>query len=674
MSANDPDLSPDARVMHEGKPDQSGHEGLTQALERALRRLGSGRHDGYYEGFSDTGVAFDAANLILSRFVGETWPEPTDRVALKLRHILAGQHESGLFLLYPGGPCNLQATQIVCLAFERVLEANGSRLPGDLRKALRASLSKARLALVHPPEHFELIYLFCFRWMLEALDANARSPTRLFPTLLLWILFPVMLVGLIPKGIGRRLDRIVYPFISVLPQLLSLAAWRAVATSTAGAALLRRSNHLPISARLWKTQIGERALRWLLARQDLTGGFYYSPLYTYLFVAAVREALALVDDKERDKEGVAAIERALAYIRLRETSVPTGIATSFVASDVWDTTAVATALLEAPKELVLQLDSMGSVDSTGTPEKLAEYALEQQSESGGFSYGRGSHYPDVDTTGLVLGLFAAVLARKPNATNRDALLTSLTRAFDFLELHHDEEGGFNAWTLRHGADAPPVGPNLTSLLFDVSSADVTARIMVSLARLLDVAERSLVVADELGPHRLERARRMRALGLEYLLSMRDGSVGLWPARWSLGFVIGTRFVFDALATYPEITLEIEVLRDAAARTLLQQQHVDGGFGESPDSDVESRYTSAHLSSPVVTAAAYEILSGSNKPRAREAAARALAYLTASQNENGAWPEASVCTQFSGLYASYELMTQVSLVTALFRAQKKNDAL
>ena len=139
-------------------------------------------------------------------------------------------------------------------------------------------------------------------------------------------------------------------------------------------------------------------------------------------------------------------------------------------------------------------------------------------------------------------------------------------------------------------------------------------------------------------------------------------------------MIGTRFVFDALATYPEITLEIEVLRDAAARTLLQQQHVDGGFGESPDSDVESRYTSAHLSSPVVTAAAYEILSGSNKPRAREAAARALAYLTASQNENGAWPEASVCTQFSGLYASYELMTQVSLVTALFRAQKKNDAL
>ena len=45
----------------------------------------SQRHpEGYYEGVSDAGVAFDAANIVLARFVGDDWPEDTGRASYEL--------------------------------------------------------------------------------------------------------------------------------------------------------------------------------------------------------------------------------------------------------------------------------------------------------------------------------------------------------------------------------------------------------------------------------------------------------------------------------------------------------------------------------------------------------------------------------------------------------------
>jgi squalene cyclase len=384
-------------------------------------------------------------------------------------------------------------------------------------------------------------------------------------------------------------------------------------------------------------------------------------------VAALRNAIDIADSPELREKGASAARRALGYVRTRESVVPTGISTSFVASDVWDTAAVATSLLEAPAGVV----------PDGLLESLGAYVLAQQSPSGGFSYGRGSQYPDVDSTGLAMGLLAALLGREPatEATEtREVMLTALVRAFDFLDRHRSKEGGFNAWTIRHGAAPPPMPSELMSLLFDVSSADVTARVMVSLGRFLELGRSSDDAAARLGLNRLRRAENLRTRGLAYLKSARDTASGLWPARWTLGYIIGTRFVFDALETYPEMAGALDELRNAASRTLLACQNPDGGFGESPESDTKSRFTPSPTSAALITAAALGILREASIPGAHQRAAHALGFILRTQKTDGGWPELSLCTQFAGLYASYELMTQVALTTTLFRVARSREGL
>jgi Squalene-hopene cyclase C-terminal domain/Prenyltransferase and squalene oxidase repeat len=628
-------------------------------LRLSVKRLSAVRRPGgYYEGFSDAGVAFDAANLLLSRFVGEKWPEDPARVMAKTRHLLSGQHASGLFRLYPEGPCSVEATRIVCLAIDCALAATGSAFPASYRDELSCARRAAEDAVRRrDAPHFELAFLVFFRLMLQALNDNAPDRPRFLPDPSLVFLLPVMLAGLLPNTMWRRANRVLYPFIAVLPQLLCFAAWRAVETSEAGARLTSALDRLPGFFGQIRRRMGRGAAHWLLSRQDSTGGFYYSVPYTCLFVAALRNAVDSANDPPLEEQAAAAVRRALDYVRGRETGVPTGISSSFLASDVWDTTAVATAFLEAPPDFALPEASL---------EELCNYVVAQQSPSGGFSYGRGSQFPDVDSTGLAIGLLASIILRNPAGSNRTAMLAALVKAFDFLEKHRSAQGGFNAWTIRHGETPPPMPSELTTLLFDVSSPDVTGRVMSSLARVVELARADAGSARALTPERLHKIERLRSGGLKYLQSTRNASTGLWPARWTLGYIIGTRFVFDALDTYPEVASELPVLREAAARTLLACQNADGGFGESPDSDTKGHFTPSSSSAALVTAAALGILRDSQWPRAREGASRALAFILNAQRPNGAWTELSLCTQFAGLYASYELMTQIALTTTLFR--------
>ena len=635
------------------------------ALRLSVQRLLSQRRaEGYYEGISDAGVVFDAANVVLARFVGDDWPEGAGRIVPKMRHILAGQDPSGLFYLYPQGPCSVQATRIVCLAIECVIRDSDATLPQDVLEELTRSLQRGREAIANPVgPRSELALIFVLRLILEALDENGPTPPRRFPGPRLALLLPVMVLGLLPRSLWRRSDRILYPFISVFPQLLSLAGWRALETTRAGAIVDRALDRLPAFVRRLKDRAGRGSVRWSLDHQDSTGGFYYSSLFTFLFVPGVRNAADMADSPALEAQAAAAAGRALDYVRARETVVAVGVSTSFLASDVWDTTAVATAMLESPPGTIAEewLETLGS------------YVMRQQSASGGFSFGRGSQYPDVDSTSLATGLLAALLRRDPAAPDRAPMLVALTKAFDFLEKHRSRAGGFNAWTLRHGENPPPLPSEIISFLFDVSSADVTARVMVTLSRVLDLARADTRAATALGEARIRRAEDMRRRGLSYLLSNRDRASGLWPARWTLGFIIGTRFVFDALETYPETDPSLDVLRTEAARTLLACQNPDGGFGESPESDTMGRFTPGPTSAALITAAAWGILHEAKGPRAADGASRALAYLLRTQRPDGTWPELSLCTQFPGLYASYELMTQVALTTTLFRVVRATSS-
>jgi hypothetical protein len=624
-------------------------------LSKAIGRLSSLRQtDGHFEGFSDAGVSFDAANLILARFVAEKWPEPSDRVAEKLRHLLAGQHGCGLFRIYPGGPCSREATRIVQMAIASTEHANGHDFSPELKEQLAKAKAAADDGLESTNcETFDIPYLYGFRLMMIAFDENAPDRKRTLPHPSLFAFAPMMAMRLAPHATWKPTDRIVFPFIAVLPELVGLAAWRAVQASKLGAWLTGVGRSLPT----WITTTTQKPLRtaarWLLAHQDTTGGFYYSVTYTYLFIAALRDASV---DKKLATDETAAVANAFGYARARETALPSGIASSFLASDIWDTTAVATSMLEAPPSIR---------PAALEPASLGASIIPHQSPVGGFSYGRGSKYPDCDSTGLALGLFAALL-KDEKPVDPETMRKSLVRAFDFLEKHKSKQGGFNAWSVRRGADAPEVPHEIGAVVFDTSSADVTARLMISFRRLIDL----VAVDDEmkrlLGPKRVTRLHQMHRRGLDYLLSTRDPETGMWPARWTLGFIIGTRFVFDALETYPDMKAQLDDLRADVTRTLVKCQNEDGGFGESQDSDLKCRFTPSKSSAALITAAAYGLLRPAKGGEA--AAERAMTYMLNAQDDVGGWPEVSLCTQFPGLYASYELMTLVALTTTLLRAR------
>ena len=56
---------------------------LRLSIERLISRCPP---EGYCEGISDAGVVFDAANVVLARFVGDDWPEDPSRIIPKMRH------------------------------------------------------------------------------------------------------------------------------------------------------------------------------------------------------------------------------------------------------------------------------------------------------------------------------------------------------------------------------------------------------------------------------------------------------------------------------------------------------------------------------------------------------------------------------------------------------------
>ncbi len=637
------------------------------ALRRALEQLRAQRNpEGVFEGNMDGGVVFTAANVVLERFIYSTSSQEADARELELlRHLLAGQHPSGLFAAYPDGPLSCWVTRVALLAARRV-RASNAVLRAATASATRAALDEAihageRALRETRPSHREPPYLLALWLLLKGFDRESEPVPRWLPRLPLPPVSPLLAGPLVRSRLWRRFDGRVFPFLTVAFPLLCLCADSAFRRSLSGRAWHRGLRAVPLLSYGRRHREALQGLaRWVLDHQDSTGGFYYSSLYTQVFIAGMKGVLAEEEEGALREQARGAVERAQRYVVETEVHGERGVASRFLGSDVWDTAAVVTAALSG---------GAPAFDAASLAH-LAKFLLEHQHPSGGWSFGRGSRFPDSDSTALVTGALAELVKRRLVPQAAPAVGPALVRALDFLVANAGTSGGYGAWHRAALSKPPGAVGELTSIFLDVPTADLTARVAYGLAKVRELRAVDPRFCRQLGKARLSRLDEVRRGALDFLLAERDPQTGLWSARWTLGYLSGTSFVLEGLSTYA--LPELPQLAAHAARTVLRAQNWDGGFGESPRSDREGRFTPCEPSAVLPTASALNILRFAGQSRADRGYRAALEYLLSEQQPDGAFPEKSLYTQFTGLYASYSLMTLVAATALLLREEAHGD--
>jgi len=279
--------------------------------------------------------------------------------------------------------------------------------------------------------------------------------------------------------------------------------------------------------------------------------YHINALFTMINVVALREAGARLNDP--------AIQNAFAYLRANAFSTADGGAfIDFMNTDMWDTAAAVYAYLRIPGHSAMDTQIRPTI----------EFLLRWQGEDGSFAFGSASmNEPDNDSTAMVM--HALCLADK---TARGKLQLKLDRAVHravtFILSRQNHRGGWPVWENTFVRGRPGSQGFFKQSLFDVATPDVTARILLSLARL------GLGVNDK----PIRRA-------LEFLLH-NQGDNGSWWSRWWSGYIQGTQFVLGELGLkagpnpYPEDELLTRAYRAAlrGMEFLLKHQNEDGGWG------------------------------------------------------------------------------------------------
>ncbi|MBS2027525.1 MAG: hypothetical protein JST54_06415 [Deltaproteobacteria bacterium] len=630
------------------------------SLASALEALAFHRQaDGTYQGSLEVGVLGNVATIVVRRFSEARFGREAEQLELELaRYLLGEQLPSGQFRAYPDGPPSREATKLAQLGLRRVLASNTLLAqPLHARDCARcaSALEAAERALGREGEKpRDAVSLRGFRMLLEVIDANGPgSPPRVLPDVGT-LAPPLKLVAWsLTAPFAGAVERAIYPFITELGPLLELMLGGIRRRSALGVtfdALIHRTPRLE----KWLEEDARLALlEHVLARQEATGAYFFSTMYTEFFVAAVAGELSHISSTPLRERAERALHDARAYLSRSVVEASSGAYVRFLESDVWDTAGVGMAVLmgNAPALPPAQLAH------------LARFVLAHQTRDGGWSFSRESPMTDCDSTGFVLTFLGSLRAHRCCPELDLELDAAIARAVDLLETWQADDGGFGAWgksslEKRRG----PVG-ELASIALDVPTEDVTGRVLMGLGMVRKAARADPAMPMRLGSRRLESLHAIASRAHAFLLRMRDPRTGLWPARWTLGYLSGTAFVLAGLAENP---FAIDSLCRDALATVLAAQNPDGGFGESPDSDRFGNFVASPVSTVLQTFFAMDIMRTCGLRHDAPAYQDALAFVLRKQSAHGLWPSESVSTCFHGLYYRYNIMTHCAGIAALVR--------
>ena len=290
-------------------------------------------------------------------------------------------------------------------------------------------------------------------------------------------------------------------------------------------------------------------------------------------------------------------------------------------SPVWDTALAAHALMEAggPEAEAKALAALQWLKPLQVLEVKGDWAeVKPDVRPGGWAFQyRNDHYPDLDDTAVVVMAMDRARDRLGAGAAYDA---AIDRGVEWTAGLQSKNGGFAAF------DAD----NTYSYLNNIPFADHGALLDPP---TVDVAARCVSMLAQLG-ERAQTSPRLAA-ALRYLKSEQEADGSFW-GRWGVNYVYGT---WSALCAFNAagLTVEAPVVRKAVD-WLLAIQNADGGWGESCDSyDLAYKGYEPAPSTSSQTAWALLGLMAAGQLR-HPAVARGIAWLQASQGEDGLWPE------------------------------------
>lgn len=265
-----------------------------------------------------------------------------------------------------------------------------------------------------------------------------------------------------------------------------------------------------------------------------------------------------------------------------------------------------------------------------------------------FQY-ENAHYPDVDDTAVV----GMLLHREDPERHAEAI----RRARDWIIGMQSSNGGwgaFDADNTHHYLNHIPFADH--GALLDPPTADVTARCVSFLAQIGEPLDSPVVT---------------RAVA--WLKSEQEAD-GAWFGRWGTNYIYGTWSVLCALNA-AQLPHSDPAFR-RAVDFLLSVQREDGGWGEDNESYADAPHGRYSVSTPSQTAWALLGLMAAGEAE-HPAVARGIAYLAATQKEDGGWDEAPYTAVgfprvFYLRYHGYKLFFPLLAMARYRNLQRSND--
>jgi squalene-hopene/tetraprenyl-beta-curcumene cyclase len=597
------------------------------ALERHISRaskalLAQQRNDGHWCFELEADATIPAEYVLLRHFRGESPDPDLERlIAVYLRRI-QGAH--GGWPLVHDGPFDVSAS---------VKAYFGLKMIGDdpeaphMRRAREAILAHGGAARTNVFTRFLLALYGAIPW--------SGVPTM-----------PVEIM-LLPRWFPFHLDKVSYWARTVMVPLLVLQALKPRAVNLRGVTIGELFVAPPETVRKWPTGAHQAwagvkifgAIDWLLKRAE--------PFFPVsLRRRAIDAAAAFVAERLNGEDGLGAIYPAMANTVLMydalgyrpdhpdlisarqsiERLLVVGKDEAYCQpclSPVWDTALAAHALLEtggeagqAPVKAALDwLKPLQVLDVKG------DWAAQRPNvRPGGWAFQYANpHYPDTDDTAVVA--MAMDRADRGGVSGApDAHSRAIARAREWIEGLQSRNGAwaaFDADNTYHYLNHIPFADH--GALLDPPTADVTARCVSLLAQL-----------GETGATSAALRRGIEALRAD---QEKDGS---WFGRWGMNYIYGTWSALCALAAAGEDP-QSEPVRRAVA-WLVKIQNPDGGWGESGESyrlDYKGYQPSPSAASQTAWALLGLMAAGETD---NPAVARGVAYLAATQAEDGFWNE------------------------------------
>jgi squalene-hopene/tetraprenyl-beta-curcumene cyclase len=621
-------------------------DAATHALARARDHLLDRQHDqGWWQGELETNVTMDAEDLLMRHFLGVSDEAHT---AAEARWIRSQQRADGTWATFYGGPGELSTTIEAYVALRlagdepdqphmrRALEfirAEGgleaSRVFTRIWMAMFGEWSWDDLPVIPP----ELIYLPSWFplniydwgcWARQTIVAlavvSSQRPSRPLP-----FSIDELRTGVTPERTESDPWAILF---DRLDQVLHAYERRGLtgAIGRPGRAVRRAALR--------------RCADWIIARQEADGcwgGIQPPWVYSLLGLHLLGYRL----DHPIIARGLAGLDR---FTVSEET--PDGLVHRLEAcqSPVWDTVLVMVGLGDAglPADHPAMVKAARWVLNEEVPGPGDWQVRRPDLAPGGWSFEfDNDYYPDTDDTAEVILALRKVALPAPESAR-----PAIDRGVRWLIGMQSKDGAWGAFDADNTRELVNKLPFCDfGAVIDPPSADVTAHIVEALAHE--------------GLAGSKAARR----GVVWLLRNQEPD-GSWFGRWGANYIYGTGAVVPALIAAGVLPSKPVIRR--AVTWLEAHQNPDGGWGEDLRSYVD--LSQAGRGTSTASQTAWALLALLAAGGADEAVDRGVAWLAATQLDDGSWDEPEFTgTGFPGdFYINYHLYRMAFPVSALGR--------